>query len=245
MGVLSTLVYDFGTKLGVGVDSQAEMFTFYIALIFRIFTYIALFYTCRLLVEKLSANQQRTIELAVVWSIVGSVLAALTWWQLASGGEVYNSPSTKRFTPETLAAFAPGWSMAEVALGKDGATYYSWMSAIGLEIVGIFAISFSVAFFLRSRANKEKYRGAYFASFIAYIVMLIYSILVPWSFIWGVDFFIGDALIGPMIFNAQFFFNTIIYGGFAAPAIWVNLIGIANLFLLNAWRIDQPVPHQS
>lgn len=234
-GIISTLAFDFWATETPNLSDATVLAIYWTALVLRILTYFVLFLSCRVLADKLRIHWTRTLVLGSAWAFVGLLLAAITWWLLAFGDAPYSSPDVKRFTPVTQADFAPGWTLAEVALGKDTAKLYTWYSAIRVEFITIVFVSFWVALSITIKARTKTSFEAYFAPFTAFFTLLFYKLIVPWSFDWDFDIFIGDALIGPMIYNGVFSFITLQYGGFAAPAVWVGLISITNVLLIWIW----------
>lgn len=240
LGIAATLVYDFSESIGAGSGNRLEWAVFTVALVLRLFTYIVLFASCRLLAGKLAGSRKRTLQIATAWSLSGCGLAAFVWWQMAFGDALYYTPAIKRFTPDTQAGFAPGWTIAEVALGRARAAYYTWVSAIGGEFAAIALASLVTAFFLAHAGKSPRARRAALAPFVAFLVLLAYALIVGWSFDWDFDIFIGDALIGAMVFNGVFFVGTILYGNFASPSVWVALIAATNVAMLHAWKRADP-----
>lgn len=235
LGVFSTIAFDFWATETPNLNDAIVYIVYWTALVLRIFTYFILFLSCRVLADKLATHWTRTVILGSAWTVVGLLLAAITWWLLANGDAPYSSREVKRFTPVTLSDFAPGWTLAEVALGKDVAKLYTWYSAIQVEFIAIAIVSFWIALFLTIKARTQLTFHAYFAPIVAFALLLFYKLIVPWSFDWDFDIFIGDALIGPMIYNGVFSLLTLQYGGFAASAVWVGLIAFTNVLLIRIW----------
>lgn len=236
LGLLSAVAYDMSELEASKGGESAGTPIFLVALATRIFTYIMLFYSCRGLVEALGAGLRRTLLLATIWSVLGLSIACFVWWQFGHGSQPFTSPEIKRFAPNTPADFAPGWTLSEVALGKSLAKTYSWVPAIGLEAIAIAVASFAAAFFLAVLAKYRLLGWAYCTPLVSFAVLIAYGLLVPWSFVWDFDIFIGDALVGAMLLNGLLLPMTLLYGGFLAPAVWIGLIAITNLLLMRAWR---------
>lgn len=249
-GVLSTLVLDFWAVDEVRRGTWVYELCSWVAFFFRLGTYSILFISCRLIAEELSGSVSRTVLLGVVWSLIGLFLAAIIWCHLAFSEEIYGSFHVVRFTPDRptgYAIYANGQkihdyrTLAEMIL-RDEVGAYTWLSAIKREAVGIVALSFFVALFLAAMAFRGRLKAAYYAPFVSYLFLTIYRVIfAPWSFTWGSDPWVGDALLGAMAYNALFFFwSTIWFGGLAGPAVWVNLIAMTNLVLLTFWTREEP-----
>ena len=231
-GVISTLVLDFWATEGTRKETWVEELALWIALFFRIITYAAVFVSCRLIAEELTDSKKRTILVGSIWSLIGLFLAAFIWWHLAFVEEIHRAAAI-RFTPDRPEI--PDWLNEAVVSGRG----YTWRSAITREAVGIVTVSFFVAYFLSFAANSGRLDAAYYAPFVSFL-FLFFFYFAPWSFTWGPDVWIGDALLGAMIYNGLFFFwDTLWYGGLTGPAVWVGLIAISNLALLIMWKRKQ------
>lgn len=225
-GLLSTLVLDLWATEGTWVE---EVFL-WIAFFPRIFTFLVLFVSCRLIAEELPGRAERTILLGSVWSLIGLGLAAVIWWHLAYAEGIHRGGAI-RFTPDRPSL--PDWLEGAVVTGRN----YTWRVAITREAVGIAAVSFVTAYFLSFMAQTGRLDATYYSPVVSFL-FLIFFYNAPWAFIWGPDVWIGDALLGAMIYNAIFFWPTICFGGLTGPAVWVALIAISNLVLLTLWTRD-------
>jgi len=214
---------------------------FALALPLRIFTYVSLFVSCGLVALHLKGNIARTTVLAAIWSVVGLALSFWMWWVLSNDPGLGQGLSIKRFTPDTLADFAPGRTMAEVAIGKDAAVRYTWFTAVGFEAVAIIATSAITSLYLHLSGTLKGFYLGLLAPIVAMCVLLTYNLyFAPWSYTPSFDEFLGDALVGTMLFNAgPYLLLTPITGGFTAPAIWVALIALVNAALLGRWKNHQ------
>lgn len=234
-GIVTTFIYDFSIELQYSRISEWIAFSF--ALPLRIFTYVALFASCGLVADHLRGEVSRMIKLAAWWSVIGILLVTCMWIILSFESNLGNDPVIKRFTPDTMASFAPGWTMAEVAIGRDAAMRYTWQTAIGFEVVAVVATSIFTALFVYIIGTTKRKDLACLAPIISILLLMFYGRLVaPWSYTSSFDEFFGDAIVGTMLSNAgPFFFFTLIFGGFTAPAIWVSLIAFVNVTLIIQW----------
>lgn len=237
--IATTLIYDFSGVFGF--TETVEWIAFTVALPLRLFTYAALFVSCGLVALHLKGNMGRTTALAAVWSFIGLALCFWMWWVLSSDPNIGQGYALKRFTPDTLADFAPGWTMAEVAIGKVAAARYTWFTAMGFEAVAIIAASTITSLYLHLFGTSKRYVLALFAPIVAMFVLVVYGLyFAPWSYTYSFDDFFGDALVGTMLFNAgPYLLLTPISGGFTAPAIWVALIALVNVAFLGRWSNHQ------
>jgi len=184
LGVLTTLLYDYSASIG----SRAEWYCFALALPFRLFTYALVLFSLPLLAERIADDPRRKAWLALFWFGGGAALALLIWWLIAQNPDLYISPAISRFSPETLAEFAPGWTIAEVALGRVGAESYTWVMAIFAEILALSVISAGTAFYLAFCAKSGFCWCTYFAPIVSFFMLNIYNLFAPWSFVWDFDF---------------------------------------------------------
>lgn len=240
LGIPATLLYDHAPTIGATSGSSLEWVLFALALILRLFTYLVLFASCRMLAQAISKPPRRAIVLALSWTALGMALAGLIWVMSATSDSLYYTPAIKRFTPDTIFQADPDFTIAQVALGTELAARYTWVNAISLEMIAILVSSLATAFCLKLVAGSRRGWLAYLAPIVSVMVFLAYAFVAPWSFDWDFDFFIGDALVGVTLFNAISFPITLLYGNFTAPSVWVSLIAITNVALLMKWRPSEP-----
>ena len=237
LGILTTLLLDlspYGSAGGI-----TEVLIYLSALVFRVFTYTAVFLTCALLAKTL-VSWQRAMFLGAAWSAIALGVAGFVWWYMANGGDVFNTPAIKRFVPGQVASFDPNWTVAEITLGREGAQAYTWSRAIITEFLALVLLSFLVAGFLRRCQKRARLKSAIWAPSVAMAAMTLYAATVaPWSIRADFDFFIGDALIGAMLFNGYGSVITLLSGGLTAPAVWVGLIAMVNVICIATWTHEQ------
>ena len=236
IGALATLVYDFSDNFGAGSGTRTEWIFFSMAQQCRLLTYALLFASFPVLSHMIANRPSRAASLAVLWAAPTIVMALGIWWHIGTGGELYWSPEIKRMTPDMPFPMDPDWRTAEVALGRERATAYSWTRAILTELAAIAAICAAVAAYLLLAARRGWRVGAALAPLVSIPLLVIYLLPAPWALVWDYDIFIGDALLGATLFNAIYSVDTLLFGGFAAPSIWVSVIVATNLLSIALWR---------
>lgn len=231
LGGVATLILD-------NMDSEpatpAFWTMFVIAFALRVPTYVIFFASFPLLASALRENADRWRSIAIAWFLGALTLVLANWIHLATVDAPYYTDTTKRFAPGTEAGFAPGWTMVEVALGRDRAKLYGWVTAISAEVIAILIISLCMALYLR-RVSALKARYAYLTPVVGVALLLTYWLLVPWSYVFDFDIFIGDGLLGTAIDNVIMLPFTILAGGFTSPALWIGVIAATNILLARKW----------
>lgn len=228
LGILATILNDNPGSV-LSMPSSPEAPVYFAALILRVFGFAVLFLSFSHMARLMEGRTARVWQAALSWFVVSLGLMLLTWWMLARYGGHYDY-AIKRFLPDgAMASFADGWTLAEVALGK-GFEAYTWTNAIAVEAIAIAVICMGVAIF-----NGRFPKKAAFSPLVAFVLLVVYAALVPWAFVNSFDFFIGDGLLGTTLLNAGTLPWTILYGGFTAPAVWINLLAMVNVYCVQSW----------
>ena len=244
LGVLSTLAYDIVPRgeaetaiehfFGV---SWLERVLFAITLPLRIFTYAVLVFSFPLLAAHLNGQRKRLGQISSTWFVTALLLMSIVWCWMIFGDSLGQNPAVKRMSPNTM--WDADWTMAQVALGKEGAKSYTWSVAIITEILALGIITTAVAAFTWWVGQSQSPNRALLTPAIPVLLLVAYVFLAPWTLVFDFDIFIGDALLGATLFNALLLPATLVFGGLSAPASWVGMIAATNVTFLRVWKSDK------
>ena len=187
--LLATLAYDAAVNSEI-LGAVVEWGLFFLAIPARVFLYTCLFLSLPPLVSRLSGRNDRLFRLTALWLAASLALLATMWGVLALGG-IAQDVAVKRFTPDTLADFAPGWTMAEVALGKKTAEAYTWVTAITAEALAILGMTLLVAGYLKLLSAFRLAKSAGFAPLLAAFSMGLYAFNELIDAVNGYSFWVG------------------------------------------------------
>ena len=183
IGILSTLAYDLPLHLKfVPRESATADVLWAVALPPRLVTYAVFFVTFPMLAEQLEGHPRREVTLFWAWSLPAVFLALLIWALLASGAPIYYTVTFKRFIPGMMAGFAPGYSLAEVALWSWRAALYSWPTAIGGELLALILIPAALVRYTRRVAEDGRLWRALFTPVRGVGLVIVYALVVGWSY---------------------------------------------------------------
>ncbi|MEM9584959.1 MAG: hypothetical protein AAGA08_17735 [Pseudomonadota bacterium] len=153
---------------------------------------------------------------SIFWSVCLCIVIAplvVPWVWLATSETIELSTVFKRMTPVSMAQFANGKTLANIALGSELAPRYPWYSVIILDALSVLSTTSVVAAVLWSASNSRYSVWPVLALITSVPDLKIYIQFVPSSLDIDIDIFIGDDLLGTTLLSFMIFPLTLLFGG--------------------------------
>ncbi len=238
-GIPATLMFDLLSRDG----ATANTAVYTMAFVPRVLTYVILFASFVPMAQKIAAAPYRAREAAVLWFLASVLVAVFAWAWMGRIGQI-STDALKIYAPGAMAQSAQATALAEVAIGPEAARLYRWDIAILAQIFALSAAANLAALFVHACAVRDRHTLAMLTPVVATMALVLYAGLVPWVFTLDASLFIGDVLVGGLLLNILSGTHTLVWGGVTAPAVWINVLALANLLLLRHWggSLAEPDP---
>lgn len=162
----------------------------------------------------------RTATLVWVGMGVAAVVASARWH--AAIATVVDGAAYRRLWP-TGGAATPA---SDAAITEGFGPLWSVGSVVSIELVAVVAVAVVAGLTLRVVRDDPPFAAVAVPTSV-FVVLALYGLLTPWAVVADYDFFVGDALLGAMLFELGLFFGPI--DPLAAVAIGIGSLSIAAL----------------